>query len=338
MTYRYNPGPRFRPSSPYGRRADPLAGEKNEFHAGQDFSAPAGTPIPAATPGRVIYSGPNAGFGNAVVVKNNSGGYSLYGHMQDGERAALGQRVWAGDILGSVGSTGRSTGNHLHYSVIKDKAGKIIEDSKARRDGGSLGIGVNESTTSDPEKYDPEPRFLDGTHRAAQILSSANANTASGTPPPSRENSLNGRFAKWGSAPANVAPPPALDDPDSFDNRFGSWGSRPASGFGENSSPVLRFLEQYHRAVAPAAGGPSSDVPLSSPLAPELPASEPQAVAKDQPKRYLGRRVAGAPTVFDTGAPPLPFAPSLAPLSPDDVPHDPAGDEQDRPWFLQGWR
>jgi murein DD-endopeptidase MepM/ murein hydrolase activator NlpD len=338
MTYRYNPGSRFRPSSPYDYRINPLHGDKNEFHAGQDFSAPAGTPIPAATPGRVIFSGPNAGFGNVVVVKNNSGGYSLYGHMQDGERAALGQRVWAGDILGSVGSTGRSTGSHLHYSVITDEAGKDIEDSHDPRDRGSLGVRVIKDTTTDPAEYDPEPRFLDGTHRAAEILSAANVKAASGTPPSSRENWLNGRFAKWGSAPANVAPPPASDSPESFDNRFGSWGSRPANGFGENSSPVLRFLEQYHRAVAPAAVGPASDVPLSSPLAPALPVGAPSATVDDKQERYLGRRVAGEPTVFDTGAPPLPFAPSLAPLSPDHAPHDPAGDEEDRLWFLQGWR
>lgn len=338
MTYRYNPGSRFRPSSPYGRRADPLAGEKNEFHPGQDFAAPAGTPIPAATPGRVIFSGPNAGFGNAVVVKNNSGGYSLYGHMQDGERAALGQQVWAGDILGRVGSTGRSTGNHLHYSVITDEAGKQIEESSEPRDGGSLGVRVIKDTTSDPAEYDPEPRFLDGTHRAAQILPAANAKATSGMPPSSRENALNGRFAKWGSAPGNFAAPPASDGPDSFDNRFGNWGSRPANSLGENSSPVVRFLEQSRRSAAPAVGGPSSDVPSPSPLARELPAGEPQATVTDEPMRYLGRRVAGKSTVFDTGAPPLPFAPSLAPLSPDDVPHDPAGDEQDRLWFLQGWR
>ena len=338
MTYRYNPGSRFRPSSPYGRRADPLAGEKSEFHAGQDFSAPAGTPIPAATPGRVIFSGPNAGFGNAVIVKNNSGGYSLYAHMQDGERAALGQQVWAGDILGRVGSTGRSTGNHLHYSVITDEAGKNIKSSPSPLGGSSLGVRVIESKTTDPAEYDPEPRYQDGTRRAAEILSTADANAAVPSPFSDRRGGLESRFARWGSAPANIAQPPVSDDPESFDDRFGSWGSRPASGFGDNSSPVLRFLEQSRGSGAPAVGGPSSDVPLSSPLAPQMLANRPQATVGGQRMPYLGRRIAGEPTVFDTGAPALPFAPSLAPLSPDDAPHDPADDEQDRLWFLQGWR
>jgi murein DD-endopeptidase MepM/ murein hydrolase activator NlpD len=127
MTNAYNPGSQFRQRSPYGDRIDPLTRKKIEFHAGQDFGAPKGTPIPAATSGVVVYSGPNEGFGNLVVVKNDAGGYSLYGHMQDGGRAELGRRIWQGDTLGLVGSTGRSTGPHLHYSVIRGKAGKIIE-------------------------------------------------------------------------------------------------------------------------------------------------------------------------------------------------------------------
>jgi murein DD-endopeptidase MepM/ murein hydrolase activator NlpD len=89
MTNAYNPGSRFTPSSPYGPRTNPVTG-KAELHAGQDFAARAGTPIPAATSGTVVYSGLNKGFGNVVIVKNDAGGYSLYGHMQDGDQAALG--------------------------------------------------------------------------------------------------------------------------------------------------------------------------------------------------------------------------------------------------------
>jgi murein DD-endopeptidase MepM/ murein hydrolase activator NlpD len=95
MTSAYNPGSRFKPRSPYRNRVDPFTGTKTEFHAGQDFAAPSGTPVPAATSGTVVYSGPNQGFGNVVIVKNDAGGYSLYGHMQDGARAALGQRILA---------------------------------------------------------------------------------------------------------------------------------------------------------------------------------------------------------------------------------------------------
>src|SRR4051794_4919643 len=100
MTYAYNPGPRFTRNSSYGNRVDPISGINGTFHSGQDFRAPAGTPIPAATPGTVIYSGYNDNLGNVVIVKNEAGGYSLYGHILDGNRAEIGQRVWPGDIVG----------------------------------------------------------------------------------------------------------------------------------------------------------------------------------------------------------------------------------------------
>ncbi len=106
MTNAYNPGSRFTRGSGYGERTDPMDRSKREPHAGQDFVAKAGTPIPAAASGTVVYSGFNEGLGNVVIVKNDTGGYSLYGHMLDGDRAAPGRRIWQGDTLGLVGSTG----------------------------------------------------------------------------------------------------------------------------------------------------------------------------------------------------------------------------------------
>src|SRR6266403_945812 len=173
MTNAYNPGSRFRLSSRYDTRNDPLAGGPGKFHSGQDFAAPAGTPIPPATSGTVVYSGYNKNLGNVVIVENDTGDYSLYGHMQNGSRAGLGQRIWPGDTIGLVGSTGeRTTGNHLHYSVMKREAGEIIKNSTAPRNGGSIGILLNETNTKDPAQYgnyDPAP-YLDATRRAAQIM------------------------------------------------------------------------------------------------------------------------------------------------------------------------
>jgi hypothetical protein len=71
----YNPGAGFKLRSPYGLRSDPETGEE-KFHAGLDFRALPGTPIPAAASGKVIYSGSNALFGNVVIIKNDAGGYS----------------------------------------------------------------------------------------------------------------------------------------------------------------------------------------------------------------------------------------------------------------------
>ena len=113
MKNTYNPGAGFELRSPYGLRIDPKTREQ-KFHAGQDFRARAGTPILAAASGTVIYSGFNALFGNVVVIKNDAGGCSLYAHIHDGVRTELGRRVWQGDTLGHVGSTGKSTGPHLH--------------------------------------------------------------------------------------------------------------------------------------------------------------------------------------------------------------------------------
>src|SRR5258707_12984695 len=90
MTNAYNPGSQFRPRSPYGWRIDPLHDNKEEFHAGQDFAAPAGTPIPAAGSGTVVYSGLNKGFGNVVIIKNDAGlqvalsDHGISGHLCPG--------------------------------------------------------------------------------------------------------------------------------------------------------------------------------------------------------------------------------------------------------------
>ena len=88
--------------------------------------------------------------------------------------------------------------------------------------------------------------------------------------------------------------------------------------------------------MAPAVGVSSSDVPVSGPLAPDLPAEEPQSTVSDQSMRYPGRRIAGQPRVFDTGAPALPFAPSRAPSLPDDAWRGVANDDLTQPWFLRG--
>src|SRR5579872_2026945 len=167
----YDPGLPFKLSSVYGDRPHPKNPNTREFHAGVDYAAPAGTPIPAATSGVVVYSGRNSGFGNTVVVRNATGDYSLYAQMQDGDRAKVGQRVWPGDTLGQVGSTGaQAKGNHLHYSLLPASAREAIENPNFPRDGGPIGIQVNKANTIDPAKYDPQP-YLDESKRAAEIFS-----------------------------------------------------------------------------------------------------------------------------------------------------------------------
>jgi hypothetical protein len=276
MTNAYNPGFRFRLSSAYGKRGDPKTG-KDKLHAGQDFAAPAGTPIPAAASGTVIYSGLNKGLGNVVIVKNDTGGYSLYAHMLDGDRAELGRRIWQGDTLGLVGSTGKSTGNHLHYSVIDNEAGKSVT---ATSKDGSIGIPLNDTTTINPagyDNYDPTPRYLDETRRAAQIMSGAGASTTFGGLPSDPLDSFSDRFGKWGSSPAGITPLAAPDRPASFNNRFGNWGSAPADDFGNPRSPVLRWLQNYRRSEVPDGSSSTSaqGAPTATPaLQPNFPSEE----------------------------------------------------------------
>lgn len=111
-------------ASGFGYRIDPVY-KTVKFHAGLDFAAPQGTPIYATADGRVTTSG-NAGngYGNHVVLRHGFGYETLYGHMVR-VKARVGQTVKRGEVIGWVGSTGKSTGPHLHYEVHKN--GKQID-------------------------------------------------------------------------------------------------------------------------------------------------------------------------------------------------------------------
>jgi len=102
-------------SSRYGRRYHPIL-HKTRMHDGVDYAAARGTPVHATGAGRIVFRGRNGGYGNMVVVKH-AGKYSTaYGHMNHFRRGQhVGTRVDQGDVIGYVGSTGLSTGPHLHY-------------------------------------------------------------------------------------------------------------------------------------------------------------------------------------------------------------------------------
>jgi len=108
----------------FGTRIDPLY-KTPKFHGGLDFSAPQGTPIYATADGRVTTAGNlGNGFGNNVVISHGFGYETLYGHMYR-IKAKLGQMVKRGEVIGWIGSTGKSTGPHLHYEV--HKSGRILD-------------------------------------------------------------------------------------------------------------------------------------------------------------------------------------------------------------------
>gem|GEM_PF-1412727 len=105
-------------SSPFGMRHHPILGY-SKMHTGVDFAAPTGTPIYAAGDGVVKRAGWNGGYGNYVQIRHNGEFSTAYGHMSR-ILVQSGQRVHQGDVIGRVGTTGRSTGPHLHYEVIRN--------------------------------------------------------------------------------------------------------------------------------------------------------------------------------------------------------------------------
>lgn len=103
-------------TSPFGGRNSPFTGRR-DFHKGIDISAPRGSHIYAPAKGTVTFSGNDGAYGNCVTILHGNGVTTRYGHMQR-TNVKQGQVVNRGDIIGFVGSTGRSTGPHLHYEVM----------------------------------------------------------------------------------------------------------------------------------------------------------------------------------------------------------------------------
>ena len=110
-------------TSRFGKRSDPFHG-KTRHHRGLDIAAPTGTPIHPIRPGTVVSSGERGGYGNVVVLDHGDGTTSLYAHCHE-LKVKKGDKVGHGDVIATVGSTGRSTGPHLHLEVHRD--GKAID-------------------------------------------------------------------------------------------------------------------------------------------------------------------------------------------------------------------
>ncbi len=105
-------------TSSFGERLDPFNGE-GAFHAGLDIAAPYGTPVRAPADGVIAKAGPANGYGREMIVDHGGGVTTVYGHLS-GFAVVAGQLVKQGQVIGYVGSAGRSTGPHLHYEVRID--------------------------------------------------------------------------------------------------------------------------------------------------------------------------------------------------------------------------
>jgi len=120
----YYPLPEVVPfSSPFGWRVHPVTGDRR-FHAGVDLAAPAGLPVQSAHSGTVVFAGWKGGYGNAVIVRYADQQYeTLYGHMS-ALLVQQGQIVQAKTTVGKVGSTGLSSGPHLHFELRRREGGQ----------------------------------------------------------------------------------------------------------------------------------------------------------------------------------------------------------------------
>lgn len=132
-------------SSSYGYRRDPFTG-RGAFHSGLDFRAAYGSPIHATADGVVSFVGRKAGYGNCIEIDHGNGMLTRYAHMS-AFSTRIGKEVSAGDVIGSIGSTGRSTGPHLHFEVrlnnravnprpFLEAAPHVFQETRGHRTGG----------------------------------------------------------------------------------------------------------------------------------------------------------------------------------------------------------
>ncbi|MGD8347531.1 MAG: M23 family metallopeptidase, partial [Lysobacterales bacterium] len=105
-------------SSGYGERSDPLTGERS-MHWGYDFSGTPGTDVLSVASGVVTWAGPRATYGNTVEIDHGNGYVTRYAHNRD-LAVKPGDRVTAGQLIAQLGSTGRASGPHVHFEVLKD--------------------------------------------------------------------------------------------------------------------------------------------------------------------------------------------------------------------------
>lgn len=103
-------------TSHFGTRKNPFNGYGAETHSGIDFKGKKGEPIRSTANGKVVSAGPNGGYGNCVVIKHDYNLKTLYGHLSK-INVKVGDQINIGDTIGRLGSTGRSTGPHLHYEI-----------------------------------------------------------------------------------------------------------------------------------------------------------------------------------------------------------------------------
>jgi len=124
-------------TSGFGVRSDPFLG-RPAMHTGLDFRAATGDPVRATASGKVVSSGSAGGYGRMVEIDHGNGLSTRYGHLSE-INVKVGDQIKIGQVIGEVGSTGRSTGPHLHYETRID--GEAVDPQKFLRAGVRLSAG-----------------------------------------------------------------------------------------------------------------------------------------------------------------------------------------------------
>ncbi len=161
-------------SSGFGKRRHPVLGY-TKMHKGTDFAAPRGTPIYAGGSGRIEKAERYGGYGNYIRIRHSDTWSTAYAHMHNFAKGIKpGKRVRQGQVIGYVGTTGRSTGNHLHYEVLKNDKQvnplKMKQPSLAKLDGAELKAFEKERNRIDAlrEKLGAKPYLTSSTDAAAK--------------------------------------------------------------------------------------------------------------------------------------------------------------------------
>lgn len=229
-------------TSGFGPRNAPMAGASSN-HKGMDIAASMGTPIRAARSGVVKFAGQQRGYGNTVIVDHGNGQETLYAHASK-LLARVGQQIGAGDIVGAVGSTGNSTGPHLHFEVRY--GGQAINpqgflNGAANIARTNFGGGLPAPQQQQKSNYDVENFFADLLPKNSVLKTFLGGNQNSGqeggkTKPSSPVGSIMGNLLKgFGvniagiNSPFDFNPTQGLGD---FFNQFKSNGS--VEGFGSS--------------------------------------------------------------------------------------------------------
>ncbi len=279
---------KLHPSSPFGPRTNPVTGSAGEFHTGQDYAAACGTPVHSADEGTVREVGWHPwGGGNRVEIDHGNGLVTTYNHMQS-VAVRKGEMVSASDVVGLVGSTGSSTGCHLHFETIMN------------------------GTLTDPSAWTLVPLTLE-TSVDALLLTSFTPQTGT---TPAWNLPLWTFTTALGDQEAPAAEPPTLSTPP----------TPSVTATTEPTAEAVASPPPVPAATAPAAPTPTptsppTTEPTPAPTAPAAPTTEPTAEAVVSPEPTPTPTAPAAPTPTPTTAPttdtaPPVVLPSTAPVVP----------------------